>query len=329
MTRRPAIAVVTLAAGALLVTLAVGCDRGPAIEDASLLVRLSTPSREVELGRGFPLTVVRVVDRDLVATAFDERSLAPLVTRLVSTSERTDDRRVEETRRYLAHAFSLGGVTIPGPAITAVPRAGGTARTTKAEPLQLDVRRALDPKAPGAPEEPGPFVEPPAAPSSWLRLVSIGSVVLAIGLVAWRRRMRAARRTPVPPPPPPPPVGAAADAAALAALARLRVQDAVGASDDVRPLIAASDVVRAYVTARLRVATAERTTVEILGDLARPGVPQAHAALLAGVLGTADLVKFAEHRPTATDRARFFDDAERFVRATTPSEAASPGSASS
>jgi hypothetical protein len=281
-----------------------------------LLVRVASDAAEVEPGRAFSLTVVRVWTKDLVPTAFDARSLAPLSVELEGTSSRDDDRRVEETRRYRARAFTLEDVTLGGVSFAAVPTKGGVARTTKAAPLRLRVRPSLDPKAPSAPEGPGPL---PARPFSWVRLGLLGLLAFLVGslgttLVLRRRRRLAAAPVPVAPSTP---AGPAPDAAAARALAGVRAREANTPDERCAQVVEGAEIVRAYVAARFGVPARERTSRELVAALvATESVDDGAKIALAHVLGPADFVKFADRAPSPDERTRVLDAADEFVRRT-------------
>ena len=173
----------------LVVALAACSDTAPI---ADVRLRIAVAAKEVELGKAFPLTVVRTWNKRQTQKWNDE-ALAPLKGRLLEISRREDGRRVEETRHYHAYAFGLANVS---------------------EPITLDVKRALDPKSPGPPELPGDLLNEPL--SWWLIL---GLAALAAFLLWPLRPTPAPAAAPAPPPTPPP------KEQALERLARLRTLD--------------------------------------------------------------------------------------------------------
>ncbi|MHC4548757.1 MAG: hypothetical protein ACYTEZ_08255 [Planctomycetota bacterium] len=269
--------------------LAAACGDGTPIADVPL--RITAGAQQVELGKAFPLIVVRVWRHGQAPADWSGEALAPLAVRLVETARREDDRRVEERRRYQAYAFTLGDLTVPVPS---------------GEPLALAVRRSLDPAAPGPAELPG---EPLPAPFPWGFGSAVGGALLAAVVLLVRRRRRR------PAAPPPGPVSEAAAPAphrlALERLARLRAQQPRTHEEVQSFHVEASGLVRDYVGERFGVGTAERTTEELLALALRA------SPLLAEVLRPCDLVKFARHRPTAAERGHLLDTAETFVRETT------------
>lgn len=301
-------------AALLLLSLASACSPGgEPIAGEDLLVRVVTDTGEVELGKAFPLTVVRVWSKDLVPADFPDDALAPLTLRLVGTSRREDDRRVEESRRYAGYAFSLDEVTVPAPTFRATPRGGDASavRSVAGDRLALRVRRALDPAAPGAPELPG---DPLPEPFPWRPWTIGAALALAAFVLVQVRRLRAVRlaseivvapaaATPQPPGP---------HEIALRRIGDLRSADP-RTDDDVRRWhVTASEIVRDYAAARFGLRASEMTTEELIAA-APSDRPE-----LSSALRDCDRVKFARHESSARERAATLDSAEGFVRATSP-----------
>lgn len=264
----------------LLLALVAGCDGDAPIADVPLTIEAG--AQEVELGRAFPLTVVRTWSRAQAPAAWNDEALAPLEVRLLEVARREDDRRVEETRRYLGYAFTLTDVSLPG--------------------LELRVRRSLDPEAPGPAELPGEPLPEPSFPWSWA-VVGV-ALLAAFVLLLRRRRAPAATAAPAPAPVPPPP---GPHVRALKRLARLRARHPQGRDETQAYYIEASGLVRDYVAERFALPADVMTTEQLV----------AHQAPLSRVLAPCDLVKFARHAPTATEREQLLDAAESYVRETT------------
>jgi hypothetical protein len=262
----------------LVACLLAACGRPPPIPPSDLLLKVTPGAGTVQLGKAFPVTVVRVWKKELVPAEWNDRALAPLALRLEETTRREDDLRVEETRRYRGYAFTLADVTIRAPKLAARPKDGGPEVVVTAEPIRLRVTRALDPEAPGAPELPE---APPARPFPWWP----AALGLALAALVARRLLR----RPAAPPAPPAPRDTG--------LARLREMEPKEA------ILLAAALVRDRA-----VAAPGMTTEDLLA--AAPG-----RALLSRVLGPADLVKFAAHVPGAAEKAAVLDAAEAFVRA--------------
>jgi hypothetical protein len=285
----------------LCLALAAACsDRAP-IPAEDLALRITTATSDVELGRAFPLTVVRVWSRDLTPAVWRDDLLAPLALKPVDVSRREDGARVEETRHFDAYAFLPGDVTVPAPSFRARPRTGGPERVVTAEPLALTVRPALDPENPGPVELPGGPVRPPFPWLAW----SLGLAAAVAALVVFLRMQRARPAPPAPAPAAPPPPGP--HERALARLAALRGR----AAGDAEPFyVEAADIVREYVGERFRLRAAEMTSEELVAALPH--------GQLETFLRICDLVKFAGARPGPAARASALDQAEAIVRETTP-----------
>ncbi len=310
---RPRVLLVLLV---LLVPLAVGaCDRPAPIPDVDLALRVSTSTRETELGKAFPLEIVRVWSKRLDPEAFDEAVLSPLVVRLETTDRRENATHVEEIRRYRAYAFAAKDVVVPAASFHAAPKGGGEARVAKSEPLHLHVLPAIDPRTPGPVELPdGPLPErSPVVPVA-VALGVLATFVLARAL-ARRRRVPSPVVAPVPRTP--------ADRA-LDALARL---EADGVASEAARLAVASGVagvLRDYLAEHLDLPAWVRTREEILARAAStPGVTPAVLHELASPLETAELAKFARHVPTAGEIPDALGHARAFVRATAARRASS------
>lgn len=303
MTRTAATLASVVAALAL-----AACDSGPPIAPEDLLLRITTGSDEVELGRGFPLTVVRVWSKDLAPSDWEDRALTPLSVRLVGVARRENDRRVEETRTYVGYAFGLGEVTIPPRAISATPVAqqpsrSESPRTAASAAIRLRVRPTLDPDAPGAPELPG---GPLREPFPWRTATIAAIAALAGAAFVVRRATRAGSSTPDAAPPPEPPPGPDVEA-----IARLRALRDRAPSSLPADFVETSAIVRAYLAARFDIHAPEMTSEEIAVALAR--LEASPRKLLRDVNAHCDLVKFAAAPPTVADRASLLDAAERFV----------------
>ncbi|TAH34435.1 MAG: hypothetical protein EYC70_15960 [Planctomycetota bacterium] len=293
---------------------AAACGGGAPIPDQDLLLRVTAGAHEVELGQPFPLTVQRVWGKDLVPEDWSDEALAPLVLRLEETKRREDARRIEETRRYQAHAFTLDDVVIAAPVFRARPRDGGPERVAAGEELSLRVRPALDRAAPGPAELPGEPLAQPSRRRQWWWAGAIGLAALALALWSWRRRLR--------PPPAPPPVVSipASDPPQVRAwqrLQRLAEQQPRSAGEIDAWHVEAASLARDYVGERCALRAAEMTTEELRAALEAARVlHRRHQELLASVLAQCDLVKFARHAPPASERERLLETVAAFLRAT-------------
>lgn len=292
------------AAGLLALSLAAACG-GPPYPDADLWITVTAEKTDVEVGEAIPLTIVRGWAKTFEPAPWDDGALAPLVVRPEGEERRERGDRIVETLRYRAYAFTLKDVALPALAFVARPRAGGAPRVVRAEPVFFRVRRALDPKAPGAAELPGAMLaEPTGRWIPWGLGVGALFVALVAGLRYGRRTTTAESARAATP--------QTARERALERLARIRAHDPAHPSDGAET----ADVLRDYLEDVDVVPARERTTEEVLSATTLP-----HAGDLATVLTTGDQVKFATYAPSAEERGHLLDHAEAFLR--------DPGSATS
>ncbi len=82
-----------------------------------------------------------------------------------------------------------------------------------------------------------------------------------------------------------------------------------------------SDILRRYIENRFGLAAPEQTTEEFLNSLkSSTGVIAQYKSLLQNFLAGCDLVKFAEHRPSAEDIQLMFDSCKAFIAGTEEKE---------
>lgn len=308
---------------ASLAALAAACGPGGApLGAADVPVRAVPDFVEADLGHGFPLTVIRTWERDVDVAAWDDAALAPLAARAVGVSVRSDGRVTQETRTFVAYAFTAGDVTVPPLRLEVTPRDGSAAQVRVGDAVHVRVRATLDARDPGVPElPPGPF---PVPPPRWLW----GACALAAAAGVWgATRMRRTTTAPVAAALPVEPVLAAPspDAVALGRLDALRRRDGGDGDDSADGADATAwyaelaTVVRDYVGARWGVPAAERTTEEIVDACGVPGDPARR--LLSAALAACDGVKFGRAAAGAADRRAAVTAATDFVRATATSPA--------
>jgi hypothetical protein len=244
------------------------------------LLEVTAGVAEIELGKAFPLTVVRAWERDRSPPEWNEEALAPLVVRPVETTRREGSGLIEETRRYRAYAFGPGEIS---------------------EPVELRVKGTLDPDRPGPAELPG---EPLREPSTWLPWSAAGAALVVAAVLVSRRRGRPGT-VPVPEPEPPPP---GPHLRALEHIERLRERRPRTHEQTQAFYVEAAGLIRDYVGERFEVRTTVRTSEDLLGLSLHPA--------LTAVLKPCDLVKFARHQPDEAERQALLDVMERFVEET-------------
>jgi hypothetical protein len=241
------------------------------------------------------------------------------VTRKLSKDSRTaDGRKVREWQLEVV-AWELGDLVMPPIAVTYT--AFGRAGQVQTNAIKLKITGVLgeavdDPKA----------LRDHAPPTDllrrdwfWLWIAAGGAAALGlvIGLVVWRRRRRrravrlvagvvaVPRRMDVP------------SARALEQLLAIEQSGVLDRDDDRKAgYTAMVEVIRAYLTARYRVAIADLTTRELLGELARAAGAEA-CALVETWLERCDIVKYGGLRATRTDGKTTLDDARALVVTTT------------
>jgi len=158
--------------------------------------------------------------------------------------------------------------------------------------------------------------EAPANPWVW---VLGGASALALAALAWyflRRRRRDAALF-VPPPLP-------ADHVALTELSRIEKLGLVDQGEFKRYYTLVVDALRHYLERRYRIDAMDRTSDELLEELARRRVT---VASLAALLGEANLVKFAKHVPGRDDAGGAIETARDIVVRTRPRPVPAPGPA--
>ncbi len=189
---------------ALLLALALvpACGDVVPIVGPAPSVRAVVSDGEVELGRAFPLTVVRVWRNGAEEPAWSDDRLSPLVVRRVEIERRASGSFVEETRRYRAYAFALGRLTLP-------------ALSDLDAPVRLKVRPALDPREPGQVELPVGLLDEPVR---WPIFLGAGLAALLTLVVIVRVRRRPPEPEPSAEPAPEPPDPREVALAALALL---------------------------------------------------------------------------------------------------------------
>ena len=127
-----------------------------------------------------------------------------------------------------------------------------------------------------------------------------------LGLIGWWIRKRALRPKPI----------RSARERALDALHQIEAQ--IESLSPYNFSIAASDILRGYVTEQYQLPVTRQTSVEFLGALARssPFSPD-ETSLLEDFLGRCDLIKFARYDATTRDSRLLLEEANQFVKGAT------------
>lgn len=201
---------------------------------------------------------------------------------------------------------SIDSVRVPEQAFLFVTGRGDTLRVWS-DPVDLSIR-FLSAES----QDLRPLKEQWTMPPDWLRRIAIAAAVLALaGAVVWWIRRRRARRAA----PEVPVVRIPPDVIALGELARIEAMGLVARGEFKEFYTRVTDTVRRYIEARFAVDALDRTTHELLDDLARQG----HAIEgLAALLEEADLVKFAKFKPDVAHAEAALGSARDVVVSSTP-----------
>jgi hypothetical protein len=283
---------------ALAVALAPGaCRRAAPSRVPGAGGAVTLPDGPVEFGRAFSLTLTRVVRGG--ATAEPEPSLAPLTPRLEATTTWSGDAAVPEVveeRRYVAWAFTLGAIELPG--------------------ATLHVTSSLPDGDAGRPELPEDLLDLPRSDrTTWIVALTaaIGAALLGLALRIARRRASAGRVAP------PSAERVPADARARARLQQLRRRPL----DDGAAVLAlhdeASALLRDYLGERFEPRAPARTSEELLEDAAlERALGAAPRRRLGALLPPLDRVRFGRSRAPRAAALQLLDELESFVGETSP-----------
>ena len=144
----------------------------------------------------------------------------------------------------------------------------------------------------------------------WVYYVGAIIGLCLVGLIGWwiRKRLRQ-----------PKPARSARDRA-LDALHQIEGQ--IETLSPYKFSIAASDILRGYVTEQYQLPVTRQTSVEFLATLARSSpFSQDETSLLEDFLGRCDLIKFARYDATAQDSRLLLEEAKQFVKGATVANA--------
>ena len=275
----------------LLVVLGLTACGGPgAIPEVDLGVHVAVGRTSVTTGEGFPVTVTRIWRKDVEPSPWDDGMLSPLVVRPVETERREDRLRIEEVRRFRAHAFSLEAVTIP-PVLFVGRSIGGSGKViARSEPISLDVVPTLPAEDPGKPELPD---IPTPEPERWGWAIGLFLLISLLGRWWWSRRT---------------PQVASPDPAAEARehLTRLRATE----GEPIEDLLLATLWFRRGLGARLQLPAERRTSEELVAAL-----PSAERDTVARLFAPVDRLKFADDRPSAETCRTTVAGMARFLQA--------------
>jgi hypothetical protein len=214
----------------------------------------------------------------------------------------TADGRTEERLDVRIAAYRPGVLEVPAMVLRYRTAEGDTGRVAS-RAIPVTVHSVL-PEGQTDIRDIKPPVALPARVPLWVWLATAG-LIGAGGLLFWYLRRRARRPVETPPPAP---VDWPAEVARVLALGLLEK----GAFQEY--YFRLSEVLRRYLEDRTGVEAMERTTTEVLHDLAGTPLDASQAAEVEGFLTGADLVKFAKHRPSAKSAADAADQIRNLMR---------------
>lgn len=284
-----------------LLALLAGCARPGMTPVDTTRIELHLGERDILIGQGFALTVVRVHPRELVPAPFEESLLRPLELRSLEVRRRSRGAAVIETRRYLAHAFEAGELRL-GPLELAVPTPGGAARVVATSaPMDLRVRSAFPPDGdPGPPELPGGLVHAPISPP---RTVGLGLLLAFLAAGVWSVARARARRAPHASVGPTPLEGAGVRARQR--LAHLQGRTPTSRAEDEALHGELEALLRDFLAEGFDLPVWRRTREELAGDQRLTQLVGAERRpLLDSFLAHCERLRFAPERSTAEERAR-------------------------
>jgi hypothetical protein len=282
------------------------------VGDGAGLVHVVTdaPLDSVTVGQRFAVTYRISAPDSLVPVLRDRVDAARCRFVSMSWDDSRAPGRLDRTATVVLIPAALDSVVVPPLAFDFVSPQGDTLRAWS-DGFEIPIRRIAT--ASDDPRGLKPQWEVPPDYAKWAALALAG--VAAVALVVWWLRRRRARVEAAPEPRLPP------DYVALAELERIAAMGLVERGEIKTYYTLVADVVRRYIGERFHVESMDRTTPELLDELAQRRID---ADGLAALLREADLVKFAKHRPDVAAARSALDQSRAVVVATTPREAPSP-----
>ncbi len=283
-----------------------------AISNEEIAIRVSTPSKEIEFGKAFPLTITRVWSRDLQPEPWQDPIAENLQLRLEKLDRLEKDSQIQEIREFRGYAFAVGEIVLP--AVVFKARSGDIEKEAKSEELHFEVKSALPSESAGSVELPGELL---AEPFPWMFWSAVaGGILIVCALLVWFWRSRRHRELPIQVAPIPriPPLQRA-----LERLAKLRQRRAQSAEEIQDYYVEATSLIREYIEESFGVRAPEMTTEEFLNSSQTSQALQTvEQSMLREFLHHCDLVKFARQPSSPTDREKLLSTMERFLREAKP-----------
>ncbi|MBL9121455.1 MAG: hypothetical protein JNL80_16220 [Phycisphaerae bacterium] len=282
----------------------VGLSVSTTVGDATMLVKVSPAFCSV----GEPLTLTISINR--------QGRAIPLETFAGALGGDLGDFHVEPMEppamvgdalvgRYRLTTFASGTVTIP-PIVVELRDANGLPQRLGTTELSVEVTSVL-----GENDDPATFrdikgeLDLLPKPSRWPLVTAISAGVIGLGLLGtWALLTIRRRRTPP----------LAADLLALSELDALEREGLPKAHRVQEFHVRLTDVVRGYIERRFAIRAPELTTQEFLREAkGSHAIEERHQAMLASLLTSADMVKFAGVRPDGRVCEESMTTARRFV----------------
>ena len=296
----------SVATGAIVFFASAGVCRSNVVDGSNLIdITTDGPNDSVTVGQRFPVTFTLSAPDSLQPVAREAIDAGNCRVVSLAWSDSTMDGRVRHKANAVMVAVALDSVSVPANSFDYVAPSGDTLRVWS-DAFDVSLKRIAETS-----EELRPLKsqwEVPPDYVKWAGIILAG--LAAIAGIVWyvrRRRRRVVEAAPAVVLPP--------DVIALAELERIASLRLVEQGELKTYYTLVADAVRRYVGARFDVETMDRTTHEVLAELARRRVA---VDGLASLLGESDLVKFAKLRPEAASATRALESARAIVITTTP-----------
>jgi len=295
--------------GVIALLASAGVARSHVIDGSNLIhVTTAGPDDSVTVGQRFPVTFTLSAPDSLQPVVRQQIDSGHCRVVSLAWSDSTADGRVQRQANTVMVAVALDSVSVPANAFDYVAPSGDTLRVWS-DAFDVSLKRIAETSKDLRPlksqwEVPPDYVK-------WAGIIL--AALVAVAAIVWfvrRRRRRVVEAVPEVVLPP--------DVIALAELERIASLRLVEQGELKTYYTLVADAVRRYLGARFDVETMDRTTHEILAELARR---RTAVDGLSALLGESDLVKFAKLRPEAPTAHRALEAARAIVVATTPREA--------
>jgi hypothetical protein len=295
-------------AGLVLVVLIMGTGVHERVDAQSVRLSTHVSTDSVRIGERFTVSLVAEHGGE-ADVSFPAADAGSVIFGDVEVLERGEVQDREGTRpgdsvAYEVATFALDSVRVPAVPVQVVSGGDTTIASAPARTVMVASLVGSDAKRI---HDVAPLASFPRPLWTWL-VLGLTSLGLVVGLAYlwWRRR----QPTEVPSSRPRPETSQTPYEAATSWIRQLESYD-LSDPAAVKPFyVELSNAVRVYLARELEVAALERTTRELVEALDhRPDVPEAAVARVRAVLELADLVKFADARPSTQDHEKALREA--------------------